>query len=250
MITSKLGIKNLFTWNSTCTLKIIWIFFFNSTSIWTDWYIKEVLEESIDNFCVINIKNRNSWMANELLMLREAIYPWLRMKIGNGKRCYFWYSNWSHFGRMDSFLVSEGLTRTGIQSYTTLAYLWSTGSWILPPTKSDNQVLVKTFLSTIQLSDHEDTMEWFPDNRKSNRFSTTEIYDTLREIRPEVTWFKEIWFSSGIPRHMFFSWLVTLNRCPTKGRMIRWGLQTDLVCVLCHNGLENMSHIFFRCAFS
>lgn len=144
-------------------------------------------------------------MANELLRLRDIIYPWLQMKIGNGERSYFWFTNWSPFGIMDNFLASEGPTRTGIQQTATLANMWTRGSWNLPPARSDNQVIVQTFLSTIQLSYHEDTLEWFPNNRKSNRFLTREIYDTLRENSPDVTWLKEIWFSSGIPRHMFFS---------------------------------------------
>lgn len=99
---------------------------------------------------------------------------------------------------MDGFLASEGSTRTGIQRTATLANLWTKGSWNLPPARLDHQVMIQTFLSTIHLSDHEDTLEQFPNNWKSNRFSTREIYNTLRENSPEITWFNEIWVFSGI----------------------------------------------------
>lgn len=97
-----LGLRDFYTWNTACALKIIWILFFNSSSIWSDWFTREVLEGSIDNFWVINTKN--SWLANELLNLRETIYPWLRLKIGNGERCFFWFSNWPPFGQRETFL--------------------------------------------------------------------------------------------------------------------------------------------------
>lgn len=128
--------------------------------------------------------------------------------------------------------------------------LWCSSSWTLPPARSENQVIVQTFLSTIQISDQEDSMEWFPNNIKSTRFFIGEVYDILRDQNPDVTRVKEIWFSPGIPHHMFFSWLITLNRRPTKDRMIRWGLQTDPLCVLCRNGSESRLHLFFQCGFA
>lgn len=125
---------------------------------------------------------------------------------------------------MDVFLATEGPTRTGISRNYTIADLWVDGSWSLPPARSDKQVMIQSFLSTIKLSDHEDILEWCPNDRLTTRFATGEIYNMLKGSEPQATWFKEIRFPSGIPRHMFFCWLVTLNRCPTKDRMIRWGL--------------------------
>lgn len=53
-----------------------------------------------------------------------------------------------------------------------------------------------------------------------------------------------------IPRHSFLSWLFVLNRCPTKDRIIGWGLSTNGSCVLCNTADETRDHIFFSCAYS
>lgn len=54
----------------------------------------------------------------------------------------------------------------------------------------------------------------------------------------------------GIPRHNFLTWLVMLNRCPTKDRLVSWGLQVDTLCVLCNSGQDARDHLFFECPFS
>lgn len=49
---------------------------------------------------------------------------------------------------------------------------------------------------------------------------------------------------------MFLAWLVCLNRCPTRDRILQWGLQTDLLCLLCNTVPESITHILFDCSFS
>lgn len=88
-----LGIRDFSIWNKAYILKIIWLIFFNQSSIRSSWFIKEVLEGNVDNLWVINTKQKHSWLANELILHRDLIYPWIKMAIGNGERCYYWSSN-------------------------------------------------------------------------------------------------------------------------------------------------------------
>lgn len=53
-----LGLRDLAQWNTTCEIKLIR-------------YIQEVVEGNINNFGIINTKRKNSWLANELLLLRD-----------------------------------------------------------------------------------------------------------------------------------------------------------------------------------
>lgn len=76
------------------------------------------------------------------------------------------------------------------------------------------------------------------------------IYSLIRDHKPVVAWARAVWTSRGIPKHNFFTWLVTLNRCPTKDRMISWGFQTDPTCVLCNSVPESRNHLFFDCNYS
>lgn len=41
-----------------------------------------------------------------------------------------------------------------------------------------------------------------------------------------------------------------LNRSPTRDRLISWGLQTDILCLLCNSSNESRDHLYFECPFS
>lgn len=87
--------------------------------------------------------------------------------------------------------------------------------WNVRPARSEKQVQVQAFLTSITLS-----------------------------------WKKAIWNSGGFPRHSFQAWLVTLNRLPTRDIMISWGLSVPPTCLLCNLGDESRDHLFFSCSFS
>ena len=44
--------------------------------------------------------------------------------------------------------------------------------------------------------------------------------------------------------------MFVLNRCPTRDRLLSWGLQTDPLCLLCNLLPESRNHIYFCCSFS
>ena len=46
------------------------------------------------------------------------------------------------------------------------------------------------------------------------------------------------------------TWMFVLDRCPTRNRLLAWGLQTDPLCLLCNLHPESRNHIFFCCSFS
>ncbi|XP_056860201.1 uncharacterized protein LOC130508627 [Raphanus sativus] len=43
---------------------------------------------------------------------------------------------------------------------------------------------------------------------------------------------------------------MVLNRCPTKDRLLQWGLQTDGLCVLCRGYTESRNHLYFECSYT
>lgn len=86
--------------------------------------------------------------------------------------------------------------------------------------------------------------------KNTNVYSTKAIYNLLCVRQQRVPWCKEIWFSQGIPRHKFLSWLFVLDRCPTKNRMVDWRIDTDPTCILCNSDLESRDHLFSACSYS
>lgn len=189
-------------------------------------------------------------MTNKLILLGATAYPWIKVKLGNGERTYFWSSNWSPYGRIRDYPHSESSTSLGIASNSTLAELWEMDHWILLAARSEKQVRIFSHLTTLTISDQPNHFEWCPNDLPSEKYSTNLIYNLVREAAPVVTWHKEVWFSGGIPKHKFLTWLMTLNRCPTKDRMLQWGLQTDGSCILCGGNNESRDHLFFQCIYS
>ena len=243
------GLKNWVVWNQACAMKLIWILFFKTDSIWASWYIMEVLNGDINNFWVINIKQKHSWLANQLLLLRDLMFEWIKLRVGNGETCYYWSSNWSPFGNIRNYLQGEGPRQFGIPPMTTFAELWELGAWTLPPARSERQVNIQTYLSTLTLSDSREEYEWMPNGKKSLKYSARNTYDSLRNAHPHVSWHKEVWFTGGIPKHCFLTRLFVLDRCPTKDRMVSWGLNVDQTCILCNSAQESRDHMFFTCCY-
>lgn len=91
--------------------------------------------------------------------------------------------------------------------------------------RSDHQLNVLSFITSITFTEEEDHCEWHILGKKSNKYSTGVIYKYLRGNGEVEDWTRAIWTSRSIPRQNFHGWLVALNRLPSRDRLISWGLQ-------------------------
>ncbi|XP_033131948.1 uncharacterized protein LOC117126867 [Brassica rapa] len=192
----------------------------------------------------------NSWLANKLFKLRDEVFTWIKMKVGNGESCRFWSDNWSPFGNLSQFILTDQTSRMGIDANSTVSDLFIDGRWMIPPARSEKMVQLHIFFTTFALTDTEDCYEWVIDDKPTSRFNTSQVYQKLRGQEATVTWAQSVWITGGIPRHSFLTWLFVLNRCPTRDRLRSWGLQTDVVCLLCNQEPETRDHLYFHCPFS
>ena len=55
------------------------------------------------------------------------------------------------------------------------------------------------------------------------KYKAANVWSAIRPRKEKVTWFKLVWHSLNVPKHVFISWLAILNRLPTKDRMKAWG---------------------------
>lgn len=138
----------------------------------------------------------------------------------------------------------------GIPKTATISDLNHHGIWRLPPARSDNQVTLYAFLSTINLREGDDYVEWVMNDKITKTYSTGRVYTELKHHNPLVPWCKLVWISWGIPKHCFLTWLFIKDRCPTRDRLINWGLPTSPNCLLCNAPAESRDHIFFECPFA
>ncbi|XP_023644313.1 uncharacterized protein LOC111832177 [Capsella rubella] len=172
------------------------------------------------------------------------------MRVGNGLTCRFWTDNWSPFGRLSTFLSDTATSRLGIRQQSTLSQLYNRGTWMLPNPRSDTQLSLHIFLTTLSLSNFDDHYEWELDGKTYTRYSTGQVYRAITMQSPLVPWREVVWFSGSIPKHSFLTWLLVQNRCPTRDRILGWGLQTDPLCLLCGSSPESRDHIWFDCGFA
>lgn len=246
-----LGIRNLVWWNKACSIKLLWLLFFRVGSIWVAWFTENVLSGDLSNLWTLREKQNHTSATRKIFRVRDYVYNWIKIVPGNGKKCRFWSDNWSPFGNLKKHFDLPLSTSHGIRASATLHDLYQQGRWLLPHPRSEAQLNLHIHLSTITLSDENDDFLWCsPPGSPLSNFSTRQVYNEIKPHQQRVPWRAVIWPSRGIPRHNFLTWLVTLNRCPTKDRMLNWGIQTDPTCVLCNGTAESRDHLFFECSCS
>ena len=244
-----LGVKDLLNWNKSCSLRLIWMLFFRPDSVWVQWFKEVILKGSVHNFWTTKPKQSFSWFVNKLLKLKDTIFPLVKLRIQNGESTLFWFDNWTPFGSLSDHL-SNSPSRLGILPHATVSSLFRNGSWHLPPARTETQVQLQAYLTTITLTENQDYYEWEINGQVSERFKTGELYAYLCAERAYVIWSKAVWFLGGIPRHNFHTWLLVLDRIPTRDRLISWGINVDANCLLCNSMPESRNHLFFSCSFS
>ncbi|CAN6858437.1 unnamed protein product, partial [Brassica oleracea] len=218
-------------------------------SVWVQWFKEVILKGSVHNFWTTKPKQSFSWFVNKLLKLKDTIFPLVKLRIQNGESALFWFDNWTPFGSLSDHL-SNSPSRLGIPPHATVSSLFRNGSWHLPPARTETQVQLQAYLMTITLTEDQDYYEWEINGQVSERFKTGELYAYLCAERADVQWSKAVWFSGGIPRHNFHTWLSVLDRIPTRDRLISWGINVDANCLLCNSMPESRNHLFFSCSFS
>ena len=154
-----LGVRDLTQWNKACFMKLIWLIFFQAGSIWVAWFTETVLDGNLSSFWTIQPSTRNSWLVNKLLKLRGEVYNWIKLRIGNGNTARFCTDNWSPFGSLQRFLANDSNFSLGVQDEATVSSLFRHDHWLLPHPRSEKQLQLHVFLTTIALSTEEDHYE-------------------------------------------------------------------------------------------
>lgn len=88
-----LGIRELVSWNKSCSIKLIWILFSKACSIWIAWFIKNILSCNISNMWIIKKKQTHSSSTKNIL--RDYAYNWIKTIPRNGRNTRFWSDRWS-----------------------------------------------------------------------------------------------------------------------------------------------------------
>ncbi|XP_010513296.1 PREDICTED: uncharacterized protein LOC104789266 [Camelina sativa] len=244
-----LGLRHIGTWNETCALKLFWLLFFRAGSLWVAW----IRSKYLSTFPLWALNENNaaySWNFRKLLKLRPKALKFLSINIGDGDSTFFWWDPWTPFGPLYQFLGSDGPSHIGIPLFSTVAELRNADGWSLPNARSERQVLLYSFISTITMSSSNDTPVWAIDGIPYKFFSSKAVWNAVRISNTRKFWAPLVWHKAVIPKHAITSWLFILNRNPTLDRLSAWGYDVELDCLLCGLACESRDHMFFQCAFS
>ncbi|XP_058785046.1 uncharacterized protein LOC131659953 [Vicia villosa] len=112
--------------------------------------------------------------------------------------------------------------------------------WIVP---ADSSWIVKQIMKS---------REWILDDQKwqqeltLEKFHTKKWYHALRGEKPKVEWRTILYHNHARPWAKFHTWMVLMGRIPTKNRIAKFGVITDMLCCFC-NAEETIEHLYFTC---
>ena len=247
-----LGLKRFAAWNRTLCLRMIWLLFSTSGSLWVAWHMLHNFSKTA-SFWNQREKVTDSWNWKCILRLRCLAVKFVKCVIGNGRRASFWFDNWTIHGPLINYIGLDGPKTLRVPLNATVSDACGENGWNLADPRSDNGVNLHAYLTTITLpseSSENDTYDWVVENKSCIGFSSSRTWSVLRPRANGVDWCSSIWFKGAIPRHAFNMWTANLDRLPTKTRLASWGMNIDTLCGLCSSQQECRDHLFLSCDFA
>lgn len=246
-----LGLRDIGRWNKTLCLKLIWLLFSNTDSLWAEWTREYRLKG--ENLWAIDESKTTSSTWKSILSLRHLASRFLRPKLGNGRIISFWYDCWTPLGPLFHRFGDRGSRELQIPSTATVSDACNRAGWTFRGARSEAAEELLIFLTSLQLpslSTVEDSYVWVVDSEELTDFSARKTWNQVRNRGQTQHWTNNIWFKGHVPKHAFTSWIAHQDRLPTRSRLSRWGMNVTPLCCLCNLLEENRDHLFLRCEIS
>lgn len=75
--------------------------------MWVAWFKITVLSDNLSNFWTIKPSPRFSWLTNKIIKMRDVMFTWIQMKIGNGRHGMFGQTTGSHMGEFSTSFYKD-----------------------------------------------------------------------------------------------------------------------------------------------
>lgn len=155
-------------------------------------------------------------------------------------------------GPLIQSIGEDGPRRLRIPVHSTVREACNTAGWTLPSPRSDSEITLHAYLTTIDNPFHsvvEDQYSWVTAACRGS-YSSSKTWDVLRPRGPIQPWSKIIWFKGSVPKHAFNMWVSHLDRLPTRQRLADWGMNILNVCCICSSSPETRDHLLLSCNFA
>ena len=192
-------------------------------------------------------------MWKRLLKLRPLALQFCRSVLGDGRSTSFWFDVWTPLGQLINHIGRSGPRAQRIRRTAVVADAISSSVWSLPHLRSQEQVELYTFLTTISLplqNEVQDTLQWVAGDYPSCEFNSSTTWDVIRPREEAKDWVDAVWFKGSVPKHAFTMWVANGDRLPTMTRLAEWNIPVSTNCVLCGSSIETRDHLFISCDYS
>lgn len=247
-----LGLQNFVVWNKALNLKLVWLLFSFTSSLWVAWTKERRLKRRI--FWSLEMEETDSWIWKSLLSLRHLAGQLISCSVGDGRNISFWYDNWSDHGPLILFIGANRPLHMGIPDQSSLAETLMSRDWQAPSrTHNINISLIRATLRDWPQQTTETEPEsflWGPPNNCFDAFSAKDTWDFLRPRAEIKDWSTVVWLKQRVPKHAFNFFVANLNRLPVNERLFQWGLMDNGMCTLCSSNDETRDHLFLNCNFA
>lgn len=128
-----IGLRNLFLWNKALTLRLVWLQFAGTNSLWVTWNREHHLKRC--TYWNAEPQPGHSWIWKSLISLRPLARHLIGCNIGNGQQASYWFDNWLPHGPLIDFIGTTGPSRLGIPITATVRDGTRQGVWLLPSSR-------------------------------------------------------------------------------------------------------------------
>ncbi|KAL0874846.1 hypothetical protein Bca101_024551 [Brassica carinata] len=247
-----LGLRRLADSNEVFELRLIWLLFAGTGSLWVAWIKKNIISGRL--LWTADFQVTGSWIWRRLMKLRDIARPYLSCQVRSGSTVLFWHDNWTGLGPLISLIGVNGPRITGIRNLSTVSQAIAGGAWSIPRGRNPIILMLKASLPPLPPEINPDLDDIFLWRNSFDSppavFSSSETWDSRNPPPPSVPWYSSVWFTGNIPKHSFIVWVTAWNRLPTRDKLRSWGLDVPPTCLLCGSSDETRDHLLFSCSYS
>ncbi|WZZ11232.1 hypothetical protein YC2023_097153 [Brassica napus] len=246
-----LGLRSFSVWNQVLCLKFIWLLLSKTPSLWVEWHWNIHLQDK--SFWSIEASVSDSWAWKRLLKLRPLALQFCKTALGNGRSASFWFDVWTPLGQLITYLGPLGPRALRIGKNAVVADATRGSDWALPHPRSQQEVDLHSYLTTISLPlshDCDDMFEWIAGDSSLCSFRSDTTWEVLRPREETKDWVDVVWFKGSVPKLAFTMWVANYDRLPTRTRLASWGIPISADCPFCSRDLETRDHVLLSCEYS
>ncbi|GJY20303.1 RNA-directed DNA polymerase, eukaryota, reverse transcriptase zinc-binding domain protein [Tanacetum coccineum] len=173
-----LGLKSLQVWNEALMAKHLWDVIINKGSIWVKWVKSMWLKGH--SIWSVKIRKHTSWGWKQILMLRDRIRNFVYFKIGNGRKCYFWYNRWNEKRPLCNLINYSTLLYDSDAMKIKVADLIGEDRWKWPRSWSNRFKEVLNMWVPRLINGTNDNAIWINKKGKEKSFSVNEVWKGIK----------------------------------------------------------------------